>query len=38
MLLIADMIKRLVKDTSNESLIEEVKKEAIALSSGFPID
>ena len=38
MLLIADMIKRLVKDTSNESLIEGVKKEAIALSSGFPID
>ena len=38
MLLIADMIKRLVKDASNESLIKEIKAEAIALSSGFPID
>ena len=38
MLQIADMIKRLVKDVNNESLIEEIKIEAIALSSGFPID
>ena len=37
MVLIAEMIKKIAHDPSNESLISTIRDEAISLSSDFPI-
>ena len=37
MRLIANMIKKIATDPTNETLISNIREEAIALSSDFPI-